>query len=177
MFHHPRSVFQEHDDVMGIMCFSCVHMGLICQILRSNPPTSLLCTTPRITSAFICLPKVVCVSPCLSLQQFSWDFICRWSEKNTLKFTRITKHSWSVRKWTRDTEEKEMTGNGGKGNVISVLVSKYFCLCVNVSVQKGAWWKYANADAKTWAHSFSHYRSGNKLQNLNSSWPERANLQ
>lgn len=129
MFHHPRSVFQEHDDVMGIMCFSCVHMGLICQILRSNPPTSLLCTTPRITSAFICLPKVVCVSPCLSLQQFSWDFICRWSEKNTLKFTRITKHSWSVRKWTRDTEEKEMTGNGGKGNVISVLVSKYFC-CV-----------------------------------------------
>lgn len=62
-----------------------------------------------------------------------------------------------------------MTGNRGKGNVISVLVSKYFCLCVNVSVQKHALLKYANADAKAWAHSFSHYCSGNRLQNLNSS--------
>ncbi len=101
--------FQECNDVMGIMCSSNAHMCLIWQILLiESPDFSLVHHTQNYLSVHLYTKRHVHLRAWVH-SNFNVTLYADEEQKNTVKFTRITKHLRSERKWTRDTAE-EMRG-------------------------------------------------------------------
>lgn len=73
-------VFQLHNDVIGIMCSSSAHMGLICQILLIESPNfSLVHHTQNYLSVHLCTKSCVCVRSNFSVTLYA-DEVQRNSE-------------------------------------------------------------------------------------------------